>query len=72
MMKETSHFKDDNEKTFGGRLRRLTKQQIFQIAVEAAKIYFNYNISAEEAIKKAKEMIENGENTSMDKVKEVN
>ena len=45
---------------------------IEKIAKEAVRIYFNYNISAEEAIKKAKEMIENGENTSMDKVKEVN
>lgn len=45
---------------------------MLEVAEEAVKIYFNYNISAEEAIKKAKEMIENGENTSMDKVKEVN
>lgn len=45
---------------------------IEKIAQKAIEIYFNYNISAEEAIKKAKEMIENGENTSMDKVKEVN
>ena len=32
---------------------------IEKIAQKAIEIYFNYNISAEEAIKKAKEMIEN-------------
>lgn len=57
---------------FGGRLRRLTKQQVLEVAEEAVKIYFDYNVSAEEAVRRAKEMIENGENTSMDKVKEVN
>ncbi|MFS8541152.1 MAG: hypothetical protein LOD89_03585 [Tissierellales bacterium] len=37
----------------------MTKQQIFQIAVEAAKIYFDYNVSVEEAIEKAKKMFFN-------------
>lgn len=41
---------------------------IEKIAQEAVKIYFDYNISAKEAIKKAKEMIkdekENGKKES--------
>lgn len=37
----------------------MTKQQVFEAASEAVKIYFNYNVSAEEAIAKAKEMILN-------------
>lgn len=45
---------------------------MLEVAEEAVKIYFDYNVSAEEAVRRAKEMIENGENTSMDKVKEVN
>lgn len=52
--------------------RKLEKQQMLEVAEEAVKIYFDYNVSAEEAVRRAKEMIENGENTSMDKVKEVN
>ena len=35
----------------------MTKKQVYEIACEAVKIYFDYNISAKEAIKKAKEMI---------------
>lgn len=49
----------------------MTKQQIFDVACEAVKIYFDYNISAQEAIEKAKGMIQN-EDTSMDKTKKVN
>ena len=44
---------------------------IEKIAQKAIEIYFNYNISAEEAIKKAKEMILN-EDTSLDKIKKAN
>jgi len=49
----------------------LTKKQVYEIACEAVKIYFDYNISALEAIEKAKGMIQN-EDTSMDKTKKVN
>jgi len=48
----------------------LTKKQVYEIACEAVKIYFDYNISALEAIEKAKGMIQN-EDTSMDKTKKV-
>jgi len=43
---------------------------IEKIAQKAIEIYFNYNISAEEAIKKAKEMIENEK--KMDKMEKIN
>lgn len=49
----------------------MTKQQIYEVANEAVKIYFDYNISAQEAIEKAKGMILN-EDTSLDKIKKAN
>lgn len=37
--------------------RKLEKQQMLEVAEEAVKIYFDYNVSAEEAVRRAKEMI---------------
>lgn len=54
---------------FGGRLRKLTKQQISEIADEAAKIYFDYDVSIKESIRMARGMIIN---EKMDKVAETN
>lgn len=45
-------------------------ENIERIAQEAVKIYFDYSVSAEEAIKKAKEMIENEK--KMDKMEKIN
>ena len=39
--------------------RKLEKQQMLEVAEEAVKIYFDYNVSAEEAVRRAKEMILN-------------
>lgn len=44
---------------FGGRLRRLTKQQVLEVVNETVKIYFDYNVSVEKAIEKAREMFFN-------------
>lgn len=44
-------------KKYGGRLRRLTKQQMLEVINETVKIYFDYNISVEESIEKVKGMI---------------
>lgn len=54
---------------FGRRLRKLTKQQISEIANEAAKIYFDYDVSIKESIRMARGMIIN---EKMDKVAETN
>lgn len=37
--------------------RKLEKQQMLEVAEEAVKIYFDYNVSAEEAVRRAKETI---------------
>ena len=51
----------------------MDEKKIRTVVEEAAKILYDYpELTHKQAIKKAKEMIENGENTSMDKVKEVN
>lgn len=37
----------------------MTNKQITEIATEAVKIYFDYKVSAREAIEKAKEVYQN-------------
>lgn len=43
---------------------------MLEVAEEAVKIYFDYNVSAEEAVRRAKEMIENEK--KMDKMEKIN
>lgn len=45
----------------------MTKKQVYEIACEAVKIYFDYNVSAEESIAKAKEVLGYEEKKTMEK-----
>lgn len=45
----------------------MTDKQAKEIATEAVKIYFDYNVSAEESIAKAKEVLGYEEKKTMEK-----